>query len=324
MSASDTQATHIGHCGAPRQADALQLIFGQRDEAERDAQIATLLDSARRDAGALGFLFEARRAGRLVGAALASPQPGQTAMVWPPRLVEGEPASESAALLDAVLAKLAESPILLAQALLPVDATADAERLEAAGFVHAADLLYLVCPESAFPTSQVESALQFEPYSDENRDRFERVVGATYEETLDCPQLDGVRDITDVLAGYRATGVFAPERWLLIRYEGQDVGCLILSDYPQQDQWELIYMGVVPRRRGRSFGLDIVRHAQWLVRRAGRKRLILAVDAANHPALRMYTEAGFEAWTRRRVYLKDFSEQANKGSGGGSLPIGGG
>lgn len=322
MTSSDTETMPIGHCPEPRQSEALELVFGQRDEAERDAQIEALRKSAERNTGSLEFLFEARRGGRLVGAALAAAQAGRTAMVWPPRLVDGEPEGEAARLLDAVLVKLAESRVQLAQALLTVDATADAALLKRCGFFHAADLLYLVCQATAFPTSQVESELDFESYCEANQVRFKRVVEATYEETLDCPQLDGVREITDVLAGYRATGVFSAARWLLVAYQGQDVGCLILSDNPDQDQWELVYMGVVPLRRGRRWGLAIVRHAQWLVRRAGRKRLVLAVDMANEPALRLYREAGFKARNRRRVFLKAVGGQASDDSAcGRSLPV---
>jgi len=132
------------------------------------------------------------------------------------------------------------------------------------------------------------------------------VLEATYEQTLDCPVLNGVRQIEDVLVGYRSTGAFSPDYWLIVRHGGKDVGCLLLADHPQHDNIELVYMGVMSSLRGRGWGIQITRQAQWLTRRAGRRRLVLAVDAANTPAVRMYAEAGFQTWDRRSVYLRRF------------------
>ena len=79
-----------------------------------------------------------------------------------------------------------------------------------------------------------------------------------------------------------------------------------LSDYPEYDNWELVYMGVAPWARGKGWGIEIVRYAEWRTAQAGRKRLVLAVDAANRPGIAMYTAAGFQAWDRRVVWLKRF------------------
>ena len=179
-----------------------------------------------------------------------------------------------------------------------------APRLCEAGFESAAELLYLFSRKESFPASPPESPLQIESYCPANHRRLARVVEATYEETLDCPTLNGVRQIDDVLAGYRATGVFSPDRWLLVRHQNEDVGCLLLADHPEQENWELVYMGLVPSARGYGWGKDITRHAQLLTRRSGRPRLVLAVDAANGPAIRMYSMLGFHAWDRRSVYLR--------------------
>jgi GNAT superfamily N-acetyltransferase len=91
---------------------------------------------------------------------------------------------------------------------------------------------------------------------------------------------------------------------LIVRHADQDVGCLILADHPRYENMELVYMGVVPEGRGQGWGIEVVRHAQRLARRAGRQRLVLAVDASNQPAIRMYASAGFQAWDQRRVYYR--------------------
>ena len=168
------------------------------------------------------------------------------------------------------------------------------------------ELLYLVSPNSEFPTSPPATSLEFESYSPANHQRLARIVEATYQQTLDCPQLDGIRDVEDVLAGYRASGVFDASRWLIVRHDGADVGCLLLGDFPENDNWELVYMGVTPSARGHGWGIELVRYAQWRAGQAGRARLVLAVDAANGPAIRLYAAAGFQAWERRTVFVKIF------------------
>ena len=243
-----------------------------------------------------------------MAAALANVLPGRTASVWPPQLVAGEPESTAGQIQEAIGGFLTRQHVCLAQALLAVDSTADADRLRTDGFSHAADLLYLASSTAQFPDSSPAEAVQFEPYRLECRSRLARLVGDTYWATLDCPSLNGVRDIQDVLDGYQATGVFSPERWFFLRHRGCDVGCLLLADHPEHDQWELVYMGLTASARGHGWGLDVTRHAQRLTGQAGRSRLVLAVDAANDPAISAYAAAGFQTWDRRRVLLKLFAQ----------------
>jgi ribosomal protein S18 acetylase RimI-like enzyme len=132
------------------------------------------------------------------------------------------------------------------------------------------------------------------------------VLERTYEGTLDCPRLNGVRAAEDVLATYRSAGCFDPATWFLVRSQGKDIGCLLLTDYPQDEQWELTYVGLLKSVRGRGLGRQLVRHAQWLSQQAGRRRLVLSVDAANAPAIGLYASEGFVAWDRRAVYLRLF------------------
>ncbi|MGO9115887.1 MAG: GNAT family N-acetyltransferase [Thermoguttaceae bacterium] len=196
----------------------------------------------------------------------------------------------------------------MAQALLSTDVGADADSLVAADFRHVSDLLYLVCLPDQFPTSPPCCELLFESYSPAQHARFAGLVDATYEGTLDCPAVNGVRRVDDVLQGYRATGHFDPKRWFIVHHQGEQIGCLILTDYPDHATWELIYMGILPAARGRGWGVEIVRYALWLAGQASPNRFVLAVDATNEPALRMYAAAGFQAWDRRSVYVRVLEE----------------
>ena len=134
------------------------------------------------------------------------------------------------------------------------------------------------------------------------------MIEETYIETQDIPALNGVREIQDVIEGYERTGDFAPQLWLFVQAQGRDVGVLLLADHPRQNQFELIYMGLIPTARGRGWGAKLAGHAQQLTMAAGRERLVLAVDALNDPAIRAYTRVGFVEWFRRSVFLKVFSE----------------
>ncbi|MEO8496908.1 MAG: GNAT family N-acetyltransferase, partial [Planctomycetota bacterium] len=196
--------------------------------------------------------------------------------------------------------------ISMAQAVLPDRRHSDAQRLERVGYRHATDLLYLVSQWGRSDVRPAEFDIDFVPYTHSDRQRLSAIVERTYADTLDVPALNGVRDLEDILNGYQLTGHFSPDRWFFLQSRGEDVGCLLLTDHPEQQQWELVYMGIIPAARGNGWGSQATRYAKQLAKAAGRERLILAVDAANDPAVSTYTKAGFFELLRRSVYLKIF------------------
>jgi mycothiol synthase len=295
------QPLQIGPVSPSERDAAMRLVFGC---APADVPIRAAAIGAGTHEGLLG----AWRATKLVGAVLFHVQPGRTAGLWPPQAVEGELPATAAALLHAASQQLATQNVRIVQALVETDAQPEAELLRQGGYSHAADLLYLVSPADEFPTAPPCCVLQFEAHSAANHQRLAHVVDATYQQTLDCPQLNGIRAVEDVLAGYRATGRFDPSLWLIVRHQETDIGCLLLADHPELGAGELVYMGVVPSARGHGWGMDIARHAQWLARQAGRARLALAVDANNTPAVAMYAAVGFQAWDRRSAYVRIFGQ----------------
>jgi mycothiol synthase len=286
-----------------------RLALGGLEESQFARQIAMLRASVQRQPFSGYRLWGVFRAEELTGSILVQTQPGRTAMVWPPRLAPGEAPETAGLLLRAALEYLPRQQIRMVQALLPAGVGADAELLEAAGLRHVSDLLYLVCLADEFPVTPPCAELQFQPYSLVLHERFARLVDGTYEDSLDCPAVNGVRCVDDVLRGYQATGCFDPERWFVVHHQGEEIGCLVLTDYVEHSTWELIYMGLLPVARGQGWGGEIVRHAQWLCGQALRKRLVLAVDAANEPALRMYATCGFKAWDQTSVFIRVLEEQ---------------
>lgn len=319
LTPSPVEVTTASNC-----ARALWLLFADSDPSNRAGQVAATLATAGEGRLSLQGLIEARRAGRLVGAAWGQIMPGRTAVLWPAQLVHDEPEATALRLHEALEKEFREHDVVMAQASLSTAPTPTEARLRASGFRHAADVCYLASALTRLEdadagkeeldrdktggddenTSPTEADLEFETYRETSYARLGAIVEQTYEGTLDCPALDGVRSIDDVLEGHRRTGAFDPRRWMIVRHGDRDVGCLLLADHPEQNQWELVYMGLLPEARGRQWGLAVTRHAQRLAAAAGRERLVLAVDANNEPALATYRAAGMAAWERRRVFLK--------------------
>ncbi len=296
----------IDRSPSKRAAEVLRLVFGHLSVNDREEQLRAILAGVRSGEVSRGGLLEARRGDRLVGTVFSQVQPGRTATVWLPRLLDGEPQATAETLLDASSEQLAGDRVRLAQVVLETVTGADDSVLQSGGFRRLTELLYLVCLEDEFPRREPSGPLTFEAYNPVDQDRLVRLVDATYQQTCDCPELNGIRRTEDVLAGYRATGVFDPARWLIVRHEGRDAGCLLLADHPEHANWELVYMGLAVSARGHGWGMHITRHAQWLTAQAGRSQLVAAVDAVNRPAISMYEAAGFRRWDSRHIYVKVF------------------
>jgi len=288
------------------QAAALGLVFCDQPPESRGAHVAGLLRQSQSGSLPLNGLLAARRGEAVVGAVWAQLQPGRVAAVWAPQLAEEEPPDTGQQLAITAVDYLRTHDVRLAQCLLETDTGDCVGWLHQAGFMHAADLLYLVSTVGRFPTAPTNVDLEYHPCDTVSRDRLVEIVERTYQDTLDCPTMNGVRAMQDVLDGYRKIGTFDANRWLIVRHADSDVGCLLLTDHEDAGQWELIYMGLVPETRGKGWGLEVTRHAQWMCREAGRKRLVLAVDASNGPALEQYASAGFMSWDRRSVFLRIF------------------
>jgi ribosomal protein S18 acetylase RimI-like enzyme len=282
----------------------MRLALKELEEAQFRVQAEAFCDAATSAWPSRVRVWGAFRQGNLTGSLLVQVQPGRSAMLWPPRVAVGEPREIAQGLMDTAIRALSQSDLRLVQALLPTDVGEDVDILTAAGFRHFSDLLYLVCPDSGFPSSPLASPVEFLAVGPEHEQRLARLIESTYVDTRDCPAVNDLRSIDDVLLGYRATGKYDSQGWLFVRHRGEDIGCLILADHPRHSTRELIYMGLAPTARRRGFGTAVIRHALCLTAEAKRQRLVLAVDAANEPALRMYAAAGFQAWDRKSVFIR--------------------
>ena len=218
---ADTPQLEVGTPEIAERQAALELAWVYLARADRDAQIARLLEDARSRPELLDGLLRARRGSRVVGAIWAQLQPGSTAFLSLPHVAEPEPVETAATLLHSLLDLLDRRPTRLVQALLTADYGEEFDLLRGGGFEHYADLLYMASQERAFPDRPPPVELEFEPYSDEQQPRLARIIERTYVGSQDCPRLSGVRQMTDVIAGYKATGSFDPARWFILNHAAE-------------------------------------------------------------------------------------------------------
>jgi GNAT superfamily N-acetyltransferase len=154
-------------------------------------------------------------------------------------------------------------------------------------------------------------SLVWQPFHMVREEEFRAMLQASYTSSLDMPELEGVRSLDDILEGHRATGRFVSDRWQLGQVPGepQSAVILMLSEVPDRDVWEVVYLGLTPAARGRGLGRQAIAHAIELARPHA-SRLELAVDIRNRPATRLYNATGFAVFERRSVHLAVFPENA--------------
>jgi ribosomal protein S18 acetylase RimI-like enzyme len=177
---------------------------------------------------------------------------------------------------------------------------------EASGMTRLAELSYLrrrfVPADRRLPTA-IDG---FEVVSVESlgglgaaRDELLTVLDRSYEQTLDCPGLCGMRRTPDVLESHVAVGKFDPARWWLARRDGEPVACLLLNHCPELDAIELVYVGVAVSARGESLAHKLLCLGLAHTHGVGAREMTCAVDRANKPAMRLYDALGFETFANR-------------------------
>lgn len=286
-------------------APALRFFFRHLDDGERDARLANalrLIQFGELDPG--GVVVATDRTG-LIGALVCTPVAGAGALFWPPQSVGGSRAPEvEDALVRHAVAWLRGRGAKVGQALLARDEAYLAAPLERNGFAHVGQLWYLrhrlQLPSGVLAA---EDRLTYQTYESADRDLFHRTLLRTYEATLDCPELNGVRGVEEVLAGHRAQGEHDPERWWLALDGGAPAGVLLTAVLPESGAWEVAYVGVVPEGRRRGVGRLLTVKALREARAAGAPFAALSVDGRNRPAWGLYEALGFEPFDRREAYL---------------------
>jgi ribosomal protein S18 acetylase RimI-like enzyme len=286
-------------------ATALRLIFQHQGAADRRAREATALQLLQRGELDPRGLFVLRGPHGLDGALLCLGVPGASALLWPPGVgLHPLAAAREDRLVRHAVAWLHEGGARLVQALLAPEEEALAGPLLRNGFDAITELWYLRHERgSPLGTVDVPVRLTFVPLDESDPLPFQETLLRTYEGTLDCPEVGGLRSGEEVLAGHKAQGVYDPDRWWLALDAGRPVGVLLLTELPETGEWDVAYMGVVPEARRQGFGREILLKALTEARAADVERVALSVDVRNRPAWELYRSVGFEPYERRTVYL---------------------
>jgi mycothiol synthase len=290
---------------------AFRLIFQYLPSEERENRCANALRLLQRGELNSQGLFLVRGPAGLCGALLCLPVPGRSALLWPPGVIHPQdrrdagPTEIEDALLQHACAWLRQRGVRLVQTLLAPEETFLADPLLRNGFSTVTRLWYmrhnLNLPVERLNTP---SRLNYQTFADDAL--FRQTLLRTYEGTLDCPEVNGIRDIDEVLQGHRAQGAFDPQRWWLVRDSERPMGVLMMTEIPESGDWEVAYMGVVPEARRRGFGREMLLYALCEARAAAVPAVTLSVDSRNQPAWNLYRSLGFEPYDQRVVYLAIF------------------
>lgn len=271
-----------------------------RPDAQRVRALRTLVVSRLPDEADFWWSHRGRRG---LGSALVLHSPGRTgSLMWSPSAAEGIDAEELSAVISRVSQAALSRGLSLVQALPDVQAEQDMPVLEQAGYRRLAELQYMKLDLSSVPDDDYEEPLHIRQYAEYGEQELKQVIESTYVDSMDCPGLSGLRDIDDVLAGHRATGVFTPQRWWIVDVDGTPAGCILVNEC-LHGHAEVVYLGVVPEFRGLSLGRRMVTGAARQLNSEGFQALTLAVDVANTFALRAYGQAGMVGTNRRYAYI---------------------
>ena len=294
-------------CPSGERGAALGVLYRRVPSAVRPQLIANALRESARGLIDLSGLWIARRRDRIVGALLTQPLAGSAAAVWAPEVDPSwRRAATAVALVRAALDDLRSRRFKVAQALLDESAPKHgAADLTGGGMPRVTELLYLERgTERPLDVAPGVPALDWASFGAGVEAEFRAVLQATYIDSLDMPELEGIRSLDDILASHRAAGRFVASRWQLGRVRGEPgaAAILLLSEALDRDTWEVAYLGLTPAARGRGLGRAVLAHALELAA-AHVPRLELAVDVRNHPANRLYRAVDFTPFDTRAVHL---------------------
>ncbi|MBX3358145.1 MAG: GNAT family N-acetyltransferase [Phycisphaeraceae bacterium] len=202
----------------------------------------------------------------------------------------------------------------LGQGLLEATETDAAAAMRDAGFTRLGELAYLRRRMPSGKDWQGAAVLEgFELVAMPELSGAEAVLSGvlerSYIETLDCPELAGLRDVSDVLDSHKAVGVYDPNLWWVLRSREpiggeRHHGCVLLSACPEQDSVELVYLGLAPAVRRRGLGASLLARALDRLAGRGERWVTCAVDTRNAPAMALYERAGFSPFSSRIPFVR--------------------
>ena len=309
-----------------RDAPLLAEFFARVPSASGDAALSASRAALRNHVLAIRADEPACPVGRLLGTCLVAPAAGRCALLFPPRLIAWDD-DLAAGLLRAAAALACRAgarfiqtrtdlPAVASASLLrrssrfgcegwkagPDPASPLARALGRAGFDRLAVLVYL--RRAVWPLDRhllLPAGLRWCHYSPFRRRQFAQTIARTYEDSLDCPKMAGLRTVRQTIAAHRHTGRFSPRTWWIALDGREAVGISLLNNF--QGRGELVYLGTVPEARRRGIGRALLCRAIRDTAEMGLPQMGLAVDADNVPAVRLYQSMGFKEIRRRLTWF---------------------
>ncbi len=292
---------------------ALQLVLDVHSRSaagETDTRVRELLCDADRRGLSLDLLFGIYDGEALRTALLAVESPGRAALVLMPESAERATATaDLAACLGALRdAAFARSNLLLEMLLRPGSPVFE-EAVDRAGWWFLTELIYLRRRgKPPKPRDAIPAKVTWRIYSAETQPFFEEAISRSYTQSMDCPELTDLRPIADVIAGHRAAGEFDPQFWSVAIGDSGPAGVLLMSRVAGQNAFEIVYMGVAAGPRRTGIGHALMSRAVEIASSSASEltppaELVLAVDARNVPARRLYARWGFAEFEKRRAWI---------------------
>ena len=289
---------------------ALQLILAQGHALAGEEQIVDFLRFSVYRGIDMTSIWVAEHAHDLVWAILPVVSPGRTMLLFTPTYVPANYRdSHVCPLIERVLEHYRGRAIDLAQVLLDPSEKTAIRVFEQCQFERMAELVYLDREVHRAHDTALPPGFSWDVYSPATHDEFARTISLSYEASLDCPSLNGRRSVEDIIAGHKSAGEFDPKLWFLLRENGQPVGVLLLNRSPRTDALELVYLGLARPQRGRGLADAMMRHAIAAADSIGSRRLSLAVDSNNAPALSLYHRHGMSRICSRLALIRDLRRQ---------------
>lgn len=224
---------------------------------------------------------------------------------------------EISACISTCLEHLGQTPerVGLAQSLIEPRQRWARDACERAGMIFVGELAYMRKPiPSSGPATKPEpdwpEGITVRPVrslerdaSQSDRDLLIEILEQSYIDTLDCPELCGMRSMEDVVDSHMATGVFNPAHWLLILRDGRPAGCCLLSHCPANHSVELVYLGIASNARGMGLGRRVLDYGISRLQGLDAREITCAVDTRNTPAIAVYESLGFQRFDSRIGYV---------------------
>jgi len=285
------------------------LVGGASDDRQIRAGGQAMQQMVTKAGSAAGRLWWARSDRTTLAVALVVEGAGRTSMMFfSPPDAPGVDRQWLVRLIVEISRDAIEGGMSLVQMLVEPSDEQQAAVLVDSGLILLAELIYmkrdlLSCPPGAQNTRE---DLTWRNYKQFTEVELGEVILQTYADSLDCPALRGVREMSDVISGHKCSGMFCPEAWWIVTSADrtEPAGCILVNDSVKTSTADIVYMGVVPEFRRQGMAGAMLDRSVLQASERNCEGISVAVDARNDHAIRVYEQSGFVEIHRRLAYVE--------------------